>query len=150
MLNLLERYKGILGMYSPNLLKILGTSMAAEVLNPKTSSEQRLFQAIVLQAFEDALTTQGSKQESYLKKDAHDWFLQRNKSFEEVCWFAGFDPDLIHDKYKKLLTDGKIVFTELQREWVRYRGLYRDYRAADNSKDRKNIMLKITSVKLKR
>ena len=124
--------------------------MAAEVLNPKTSSEQRLFQAIVLQAFEDALTTQGSKQESYLKKDAHDWFLQRNKSFEEVCWFAGFDPDLIHDKYKKLLADGKIVFTELQREWVRYRGLYRDYRAADNSKDRKNIMLKITSVKLKR
>ena len=58
-------------MYSPNLLKILGTDMAAEVLNPKNSSEQRLFQAIVLQAFEDALTTQGSKQESYLKKDAH-------------------------------------------------------------------------------
>ena len=63
--------------------------MAAEVLSPKTSSEQRLFQAIVLQAFEDALTTQGSKQESYLKKDAHDWFLDKNKAFEEVCWFAG-------------------------------------------------------------
>jgi hypothetical protein len=122
--------------------------MAAEVLSPKTSSEQRLFQAIVLQAFEDALTTQGSKQESYLKKDAHDWFLEKNKTFDSVCWNAGFDPDLIHEKYKKLLRDGKVVFTELQKEWVRYRGLYRDYRAADNSKDRKNIMLKITSVKL--
>jgi hypothetical protein len=122
--------------------------MAAEVLSPKTSSEQRLFQAIVLQAFEDALTTQGSKQESYLKKDAHDWFLEKNKTFDSVCWNAGFDPDLIHEKYKKLLKDGKVVFTELQKEWVRYRGLYRDYRAADNSKDRKNIMLKITSVKL--
>ena len=122
--------------------------MAAEVLSPKTSSEQRLFQAIVLQAFEDALTTQGSKQESYLKKDAHDWFLDKNKAFEEVCWFAGFDPDIIHEKYKKLITDGEVVFTELQKEWVRYRGLYRDYRAADNSKDRKDIMIKISNVKL--
>ena len=122
--------------------------MAAEVLNPKNSSEQRLFQAIVLQAFEDALTTQGSKQESYLKKDAHDWFLEKNKSFEDVCWLAGFDPEVIHDKYKKLLIQGKITFTELQKEWVRYRGLYRDYRAADNSKDRRTIMLKITGVKL--
>tara|TARA_Y100000813_G_C23940790_1_gene247953 strand:- start:49 stop:423 length:375 start_codon:yes stop_codon:yes gene_type:complete len=124
--------------------------MAAEVLNPKNSSEQRLFQAIVLQAFEDALTTQGSKQDSYLKKDAHDWFLEKNKSFENVCWNAGFDPDVIHDKYKKLIEEGKVVFTELQKEWVRYRGLYRDYRAANNSQDRKNIMLKITNVKLKR
>ena len=55
-------------MYSPNLLKILGTDMAAEVLNPKTTSEQRLFQAIVLQAFEDALTTQGSNKNLILKK----------------------------------------------------------------------------------
>jgi len=124
--------------------------MAAEVLNPKNSSEQRLFQAIVLQAFEDALTTQGSKQDSYLKKDAHDWFLEKNKSFENVCWNAGFDPDVIHDKYKKLIEEGKVVFTELQKEWVRYRGLYRDYRAANNSQDRRNIMLKITNVKLKR
>ncbi len=124
--------------------------MAAEVLNPKTSSEQRLFQAIVLQAFEDALTTQGSKSESYLKADAHDWFLNQSKSFEDICWNAGFDPEVIHDKYKKLLVEGKVVFTELQKEWVRYRGLYRDYRAADNSKDRRNIMLKITRVKLKR
>jgi len=136
-------------MYSPNLLKILGTDMAAAVVDPKISSEQRLFQAIVLQAFEDALTTQGSKQESYLKKDAHDWFLSKNKSFEDVCWYAGFDPDIIYEKYKKLLVDGRIVFTELQKEWVKYRSLYRDYRAADNSKDRRDIMLQITKVKFK-
>ena len=123
--------------------------MAAEVLNPKTTSEQRLFQAIVLQAFEDALTTQGSKQESYLKKDAHDWFLERNKSFEYVCWNSGFDPEIIHEKYKRLLREGKVTFTELQQSWVKYRGLYKDYRAASNSKDRKNIMDKIMRVKVK-
>jgi len=124
--------------------------MAAEVLNTDKSSEQRLFQAIVLQAFEDALTTHGSKQESYLKKDAHDWFLGKNKSFEDVCWYAGFDPEIIHEKYKKLIIEGHVIFTELQKEWVRYRGLYREYRAANNSTDRRSIMVKITKVKLDR
>ena len=50
---------------------------------------------------------------------------------------------------KKLVFEGKVVFTELQKEWVRYRGLYRDYRAADNPKSRKEIMKKITDIKIK-
>ena len=81
--------------YSPNLLKILGTNMAAEIVKENKTSEQRLFQAIILQAFEDALTIHGSKQESYFKKDAHDWFLKNSEEFQFVCWNAGFDPDII-------------------------------------------------------
>ena len=45
--------------------------------------------------------------------------------------------------------NGKITFTELQKEWVKYRNLYKDYRAASNSQDRKNIMDKIMKVKVK-
>ena len=134
--------------YSPSLLKILGTELASAVLK-KHPPEQRLFQAIVLQAFEDALSTHGTKEDSYLKKDAHDWFLEKNKSFEYVCWNSGFDPEIIHEKYKRLLENGKITFTELQKEWVKYRNLYIDYRAANNSEDRKCIMEKIMIVKLK-
>jgi len=133
---------------SLNLLKNLGTDMAVEVLNDNKSPEQKLFQAVVLQAFEDALTINGSKQESYLKKDAHDWFLDRAGSFESVCWYAGFDPDIIHGKYKKLLQNGKIKFTELQRSWVKYRELYIEYRSADNSQDRRSIMLRISGLKV--
>ncbi len=126
----------------------MGTELASTVLK-KHSPEQRLFQAIVLQAFEDALTTHGTKEDSYLKKDAHDWFLEKNKTFEYVCWNSGFDPEIIHEKYKRLLKDGKVTFTELQKEWVKYRNLYIDYRAANNSEDRKCIMEKIMKVKLK-
>ena len=42
---------------TPSLLRILGTEMAAEILKEDKSPEQKLFQAIVIQAFEDALTT---------------------------------------------------------------------------------------------
>ena len=135
--------------YSVNLLKLLGINVAADVIKNKNSPEQRLFQAIVLQAFEDAMTTQGTKQESYLKKEAHDWLLDKNKSFEFICWNAGFDPDVISSKYYKLVKDGKVTFTELQKEWVKYRNLYKDYRAASNRQDRKNIMDKIMKVKVK-
>ena len=133
--------------YSPNLLKILGTDIAAQVIN-KRSQEEILFQAIILQAYEAAKTTHGSKQESYLKKDAHDWLLENNKSFQGICWYAGFEPDIINEKYKKLLTEGKVIFTELQLSWVKYRGLYKDYRAAKTSGERKIIMKKINKVNL--
>lgn len=123
--------------------------MASQIISDK-SPEQRLFQAIVLQAFEDALSTHGSKQESYLKKDAHDWFLEQTKSFEDVCWYAGFDPDIIHEKYVNLLKENKIIFTELQKSWVKYRNLYRNYRAANNSIERKTIMKRIISVQRKK
>ena len=36
-----ERYRGTCEMYSPNLLKILGTDMAAEVVDSKKPAEQR-------------------------------------------------------------------------------------------------------------
>jgi hypothetical protein len=133
--------------YSPSLLKTLGTDIASMVINEEKSPEQKLFQAIVLQAFEDALTTHGSKQESYLKKDAHDWFLDNGPQFESICWYAGFDPEIINEKYKNLLEEGKIIFTELQKDWVRYRGLYREYRAAKTSSERREIMFKINKIK---
>ena len=132
---------------TPSLLRILGTEMAAEILKEDKSPEQKLFQAIVIQAFEDALTTHGSKQESYLKKDAHDWFLDKNNRFDSICWFAGFDPEIIHEKYIKLLRENKIKFTELQKSWVKYRDLYKEYRAASTSSERRTIMVKICKLK---
>jgi len=133
--------------YTPNLLKILGTSMSAQILKEDKSPEQKLFQAIVLQAFEDVLTTHGNKQDSYLKKDAHDWFLNKNNRFNDICWYAGFDPEIINEKYKKLLAEGKIKFTRLQEAWIEYRNLYKNYRAANTSVERRNIMIKICRIK---
>ena len=136
--------------YTPNLLKILGINIASIIINCKKLPEQRLFQAIILQAFEDALNTQSTKQESYFKKDAHDWFLKNGDEFQSICWYAGFDPEVIHDRYKKLIKENRIVFNKLQKSWIKYRDLYKQYRAAKTSVERKNIMLKIVKVNLGR
>ena len=80
----------------------------------------------------------------------YGFFLEKNKTFEYVCWNSGFDPEIIHEKYKRLLKDGKVTFTELQKEWVKYRKLYQDYRKAKTSSERKEIMERIVEVNLKR
>ena len=136
--------------YSPNLLKILGTSMAAELIKNTKSPEQRLFQAIILQGFEDALTNQTGKQESYFKKDAHDWIINGNEEFEQICWYAGFDPVIVTERYKKLIENGTIKFSHRQVQWIKYRDLYKKYRAAKTQGERRNIMLKIVKVNLGR
>ena len=39
---------------APSLLKFLGTKLSLEIVKPKAYAEQRLFQAILVQALEDA------------------------------------------------------------------------------------------------
>ena len=43
-----------------------------------------LYQAVVVQAFEDCLYTLGGKQEAYNKKDAHEWFMNNGKDFRHI------------------------------------------------------------------
>ena len=52
---LLENIRGYSVNYSPNLLRLLGTKLAAEFITRQRPPEQKLFQAIILQALEDAI-----------------------------------------------------------------------------------------------
>ena len=83
--------------YSPNLLRLLGTKLAAEFITRQRPPEQKLFQAIILQALEDAISTSGVKKDTYWKEDSHKWFLENSKSFQEICWFADLDPEVIRE-----------------------------------------------------
>ena len=50
--------------YSPNLLKNLGIKLAMEFVKENRPPEVRLFQAILLQAFEDSLSVSGFKRDT--------------------------------------------------------------------------------------
>ena len=129
--------------YSPNLLRLLGTKLAAEFITRQRPPEQKQFQAIILQALEDAIITSGVKKDTYWKEDSHKWFLENSKSFQEICWFADLDPEVIREKYVSLVDNGKVVFNELQKSWINYRECYRLYRAAKTKEERKEIKKRI-------
>lgn len=133
--------------FSPSLLKILGTSISYALLDTARPCEQRLFQAIIVQAFEDALNPSPTKTETYYKIDAHNWFMYPDTMFEKICWLAGFDPDIITDRYKRLQDTGQVTFSKTQKTWVEYRKLYKDYRGANCSSERKIIMERIRKLK---
>ena len=50
---------------APSLLKFLGIKLSLEIVKPKAFAEQRLFQAILVQALEDAVNPSGFKKETY-------------------------------------------------------------------------------------
>ena len=121
-----------------------------ELTKSKVISEQRLFQAIIVQALEDVMNPSSFKKETYWKEDAYKWFYENSEDFQDVCWGADMDPDMIRDEFKKLVKCKKIYFTKLQNHWLNYRELYRLYREAENKEERREIKKRIDEENKKR
>jgi len=124
---------------APSLLKFLGTKLSLAITKPKAFAEQRLFQAILVQALEDATNPSNFKRETYHKHDSHCWFVDNSEDFQHVCWGAELDPDFVRGEYLKMVDSGKIIFTKMQVAWIRYRSLYKRYREAKSKDERRKI-----------
>ena len=124
---------------APSLLKFLGTKLSLAITKPKAFAEQRLFQAILVQALEDATNPSNFKRETYHKHDSHCWFVDNSDDFQQICWGAELDPDFVRGEYLKMVDNGKIIFTKMQVAWIRYRSLYKRYREAKSKDERREI-----------
>ena len=128
----------------------MGIKLAMELIKEKPLSEQRLFQAIIVQALEDVMNISSFKKESYWKEDAYKWFYSNSEDFQDVCWAADMDPELIRGEFFKLIKLKKIQFSKMQTHWLNYRELYRLYREADSKEERREIKKRIDQENLKR
>ena len=124
----------------------MGIKLSMELTRPKELAEQRLFQAILVQALEDVLNPSNFKKETYWKEDAYKWFFSNSKDFQDVCWAADMDPELIRGEFIKLINNKKIKFNKKQQRWLNYRELYRLYREASSKEERREIKKKITKL----
>jgi len=136
-------------MYSQDLLKTMGIRLATEFLKEHTCSEERLWKAVVITAFEDCLNLASSKSESYRKQEAHRWFIEAGEDFENVCFMAGLDHLMVKNRYLHLYMKQVIKFTPAQKEWLKYRENYKVYRGAKNKEQRKLIRNNIERIKCK-
>ena len=128
----------------------MGIKLAMELIKEKPISEQRLFQAIIVQALEDVMNISSCKKEAYWKEDAYKWFYSNSEDFQDVCWAADMDPELIRGEFFKLIKLKKIKFSKIQTHWLNYRELYRLYREADSKEERREIKKRIDKENLKR
>ena len=86
-----------------------------ELTGHKVQAEQRLFQAIIVQALEDVTNPSSFKKETYWKEDAYKWFFDNSQDFQDVCWSADMDPEMVRGEFLKLVRNKKITFNKLQR-----------------------------------
>jgi len=64
-------------IYSVDLLKLMGTSIAADIVAENhVCNEQKLWRHVILNAFEDTKVMSGERKSSLQKCDAHFWIAK--------------------------------------------------------------------------
>ncbi len=130
-------------IYSPDLLKLMGTNIAADLVNENhISNEQKLWRHVIVNAMEDARATANDRKTSIFKFDAHEWIMS-SRDFETVCWWANWDPEDVRTQYKKALQNLSIKFTYKQIAWRDYYNLFNKLKRAKAAEDRKYLRHKV-------
>ena len=72
----------------------MGTNIASDLIKDNHQlPEQKLWRYVILNAVEDARATAADRKTSVYKFDAHNWILSNNEDFNQICWWAAWDPD---------------------------------------------------------
>jgi hypothetical protein len=91
------------------MVKVLQSNLNVLVEDKQSIPEQRLWKAVLAQMLYDALSDFENK---FINRDekkaAEFWLTHKTKDFVDVCTNAGFDPDYILGKCKKLVNLKKL------------------------------------------
>ena len=124
-------------MVAPTLLKTIGLKFARSVLDKSIDPEQKLWRAVVVNAFDETLITQSDRKSSLIKINAHNWIIGNTFDFRSTCEWGTLDPDDMVECYISALKSRKVFFTQRQVAWKKYDKLYRKMMAINNKIIRK-------------
>jgi len=110
---------------SPILLRRIGIKFARSILNRHLNPEQRLWRAVVINAFDETLISQSDRKASLIKINAHNWLLSKSDDFRVVCEYALLDHDDMKECYEEALSKQSVFFTKRQVAWKEYDKFYR-------------------------
>ena len=68
-------------MVAPYLLQKMGLKFARSVLDRNLDPEQRLWRAVVVNAFDETLINQSDRKSSLIKITAHNWIIEADDNF---------------------------------------------------------------------
>ena len=126
-------------LYSVDLLKLMGTNIAAGIIEENhISNEQKLWRHVILNAFEDTRILTIDRKTSLQKCDAHYWIAE-SSDFEQICWWAGWEPDNVRYRYYKALKGGDIKFKKKHLLWHQYDLLFKRLKVEENLDKRREL-----------
>ena len=80
--------------------------------------EQKLFRAVIALAFDDARSITRSRTAAVLKSKAHRWFTNGGKDFIFICSLAGFNAQVVKDRYLSMYEAKIINFTDQEIRYI--------------------------------
>ena len=92
-----------------NQLKTVPSSQTEQKL-----PEEKLWYAVIVQAFTDAAYAGNRRDPLYAKREAIEWMTTQGKDFKLVFHYAGYEYEYAVRKIRKLLTMVKYQITEIQ------------------------------------
>jgi len=117
----------------------MGTKVATQILFAENQpSEIKMWQAVVVTAFEDVTNNLSDKKSSIAKWDAFKWFHDRNE-FDTVCYLADFDADYVYERYLLAIDNEIIKFSQKQIAWARYSEVINQYSIETDKKKRSKL-----------
>jgi len=107
----------------------MGISFAETALKTQELlPEQKLWRGVLFNAIEDTLVVRNDRKSSINKLEAHRWIMDMGVDFEKVCYWAGFDPDHVKERYILAIERGDIWFNCKQVAWDKYYQQYKLYK----------------------
>ncbi len=126
-------------IYSPDLLKLMGTKITSDIIaDTHINNEQKLWRHVILNAFEDTRIQSIERKPSLNKTAAHYW-ITKSKDFEQICWWAGWEPDDVRYRYLKALKKGDIKFKRKNFLWWEYDKLFKRLKEEKDLVKRKEL-----------
>ncbi len=126
-------------LYSVDLLKLMGIRITADIIEENhICNEQKLWRHVILNAFEDTRALSADRKASLNKTDAHYW-IAKSEDFEQICWWAGWEPDNVRYRYYKALKNGDIKFKRKHFLWYEYDKLFQRLKAETDNDLRREL-----------
>lgn len=134
--------------YSVILLRLMGTEFATITLKSEhLQPEEKLWRGVLHNALDDTFTISSDRKSSINKTNAHNWIVNNADDFQQVCYWGGYDPDHVREKYCESYKTGKIKFNERQIAWAKYYKQYLIYKKCVDLESRKYHRKRLESLR---
>ena len=115
----------------------MGIEVSQDVLNENYScANQRLWRHVLLNAVEDTRILQSDRKSSIYKMEAHEWIATDTQDFQTICWWSGWDPEVVRGHYMKAVKNGDVTFNDRQVKWVKYYKKYLELKNIPTKEER--------------
>ena len=126
----------------------MGTDIARDLIHQNHQTpEQRLWRQVLVHAFEEARLPTSDRKSSIYKMEAHEWIAQDTQDFQTICWWSGWDPEQVKEKYLRAVKNGDVTFNDRQVKWIKYYKQYLELKKEPIKEKRKPLRMALTEAR---